>query len=242
MANDKAPPPLEDFLNRDPLSGTPGAHIVGTGLGAAGGAMAGAAVGSVAGPGGVAAGLVVGGIAGGLCGKAVAERVNPTAEIDYWRERYAAEPYYEAGRNYEDYRPAYEIGWSARAVSEVDFDTLEPSLAAEWNARRGTSSLEWEQARPATRAAWDRAGSTYFGDGDPDDSVEPGQVLDNDDVVDVLNDLLETVREREFGFQACADEVGTSNLKQVYYHGAEQCHQAADALVQLICALRRHTR
>lgn len=234
MSNGEAPPPTEDLLNRDPLSGTPGAHIVGSGLGAASGAMAGAAVCSMGGPVAVAAGLVVGGIVGGLCGKAVAERVNPTAEIDYWRERYAGDPYYQAGRSYEDYRPAYEIGWSARAVSERDFDELEPALIVEWNARRGSSGLDWAQARPAARAAWDRADCTYFGSGDPDDSVDTGEVLDNDDVVEVLNALLETARDNEFGFQACADEVGTSNLHQVVHDRAEQCHRAADELVQLI--------
>ncbi|MBT2327044.1 PA2169 family four-helix-bundle protein, partial [Variovorax paradoxus] len=165
----------------------------------------------------------------------VAERVNPTAETNYWRENYAGEPYYEAGRSYEDYRPAYKLGWSTRAVSESDFDALEPALAAQWNVRRGSSSLDWAQARPAARAAWERADSTYFASGDPDDdSVATGEVLDNEDVVEMLNALLQTARDSEFGFQACADEVGASSLQQVFHHRAEQCHQAADELVQLI--------
>ena len=36
-------------LNRDPITDEPGAHPVGTGLGATGGAVAGAAAGSIAG-------------------------------------------------------------------------------------------------------------------------------------------------------------------------------------------------
>ena len=52
--------------------------------------------------------------------------------------------------------------------------------------------------------------------------------------VDLLNELLETTRDAEFGFQACADEVAAANLQQVFYLRAEQCHQAADELVQLI--------
>jgi outer membrane lipoprotein SlyB len=64
--------------NLDPITKTPGAHPLGTGLGAAGGAAAGAAVGSTAGPLGTLAGGVVGAIAGGLAGKEIAENANPT--------------------------------------------------------------------------------------------------------------------------------------------------------------------
>lgn len=65
--------------NRDPISGAPGAHPVGTGLGAAaGGVAAGAAVGAIAGPVGMAVGAGVGAVAGGLAGKGVAEAVDPT--------------------------------------------------------------------------------------------------------------------------------------------------------------------
>jgi uncharacterized protein (TIGR02271 family) len=67
--------------NRDPITGTPGAHPVGTGVGAvAGGVAAGAAVGTVAGPIGTAVGAAVGAVAGGLAGKGVAEEVDPTVE------------------------------------------------------------------------------------------------------------------------------------------------------------------
>lgn len=65
--------------NRDPISGEPGAHPVGTAVGAtAGGVAAGAAVGSIAGPVGTAVGAAVGAVAGGLAGKGVAEKVDPT--------------------------------------------------------------------------------------------------------------------------------------------------------------------
>ena len=73
--------------NRDPITGAPGAHPVGVGLGAAaggiaGGIAAGAAVGTVAaGPVGTAVGAAVGAIAGGLGGKAVAEKLDPTVEV-----------------------------------------------------------------------------------------------------------------------------------------------------------------
>jgi phage tail tape-measure protein len=68
--------------NRDPITGAPGAHPVGVGLGAAaGGIAAGAAAGTLAaGPVGTVVGAAVGAVAGGLGGKAVAEHFDPTTE------------------------------------------------------------------------------------------------------------------------------------------------------------------
>ncbi|MGP1693055.1 MAG: ferritin-like domain-containing protein, partial [Giesbergeria sp.] len=94
--------------NRDPITNEPGAHPVGTGLGAVvGGAAAGAATGAFGGPVGAAIGGVVGAVAGGLAGKAAAEAVNPTAEEAYWREAYRDEDYVTQERTYDDYHPAY---------------------------------------------------------------------------------------------------------------------------------------
>jgi uncharacterized protein (TIGR02284 family) len=151
----------ERDLNRDPLSDEPGAHPVGTGLGAAGGALTGAAAGSIGGPIGAAVGGVIGAVVGGLAGKAAGEAVNPTAEEAYWRGQYADEPYYEAGRPFDDYGPAYRLGVTGRRPGEDDWKAVEPRLAGDWERERGTSTLNWDQARPATRAAWDRTGSLY---------------------------------------------------------------------------------
>src|SRR5688500_16560007 len=94
--------------NRDPITGTPGAHPVGTGIGATGGGAAGAAIGTaVGGPVGAAVGLAAGAIVGGLAGKGAGEAVNPTVEDTYWREQHAREPYYDRNYTYEDYGPAY---------------------------------------------------------------------------------------------------------------------------------------
>src|SRR5438067_8393636 len=96
--------------NPDPITNTPGAHPVGTGIGAAaggaagiGGAMAaGAMTGAAAGPIGAAVGAAVGAVAGGLIGKGVAEAVNPTEEHDYWRRNFSARPYAAPGSSYDD--------------------------------------------------------------------------------------------------------------------------------------------
>lgn len=219
-----------DRRNIDPVSGAPGAHPVGTGVGAAGGALAGAAVGAAGGPVGAAVGLAAGAVIGGLGGKAVAERVNPTAEDAYWRDAHAREDYYQAGRSYDDYQPAYELGWSSRARTEDSFDVLEPALANEWNLRRGQSALAWNDALPATRAAWDRADRTYYAD-----DVDMVSVADGDDeVVDVLNDLLENARDGEYGFSSLAEEVEASALKTVFSDRAAQCREAARELAEMV--------
>jgi uncharacterized protein (TIGR02284 family) len=146
----------EPDLNRDPLTDEPGAHPVGTGIGAAGGAMAGAAAGTIGGPVGTLVGGVIGAVVGGLAGKAAAEAVNPSTEEAHWRENYTSEPYFEQGRTFDDYGPAYMHGMNGRLQHETDWDSAEPRLASEWSNARASSGLDWEQARPASRAAWDR--------------------------------------------------------------------------------------
>ena len=119
-------------LNRDPITDEPGAHPVGTGVGATGGALAGAAAGTFAGPVGTMVGGVIGAVVGGLAGKAAGEAVNPTGEESHWRDNYTDEPYYEQGRDFDDYGPAYMHGVNGRMKHQGDWDTAEPMLASEW--------------------------------------------------------------------------------------------------------------
>lgn len=80
MNNDKNPENEHD-TNRDPISGEPGAHPVGTGIGAAGAGTIGTVVGGViGGPLGAVVGSVIGSVAGGLAGKGAVEKANPTVE------------------------------------------------------------------------------------------------------------------------------------------------------------------
>jgi uncharacterized protein (TIGR02284 family) len=152
-------------LNRDPISDEPGSHPVGTGVGATAGAVAGAAAGTIGGPVGMAVGGVIGAVVGGLAGKAAAEAMDPTAEEAHWRENYEREPYYEQGRTFDDYSPAYRQGYTARTQYD-DWDSAAPNLQSEWESARGGSSLSWDEARPASRAAWDRVDMNLRGDGD----------------------------------------------------------------------------
>lgn len=142
-------------MNRDPISGAPGAHPVGTGVGAVGGAIAGAAAGSVVGPVGTAVGGVVGAVVGGLAGKGASEVINPTAEDTYWRDAYRNEPYYSNAYGYEDYAPAYRVGYTHRmSNAEQNWEQAEAKMQADWDRTKGTSRLKWDEAKHATRAAW----------------------------------------------------------------------------------------
>ena len=58
--------------NRDPITGEPGAHPIGTGAGAAAGGATGATVGAIGGPVGAVIGGAVGAVVGGLAGKGAA--------------------------------------------------------------------------------------------------------------------------------------------------------------------------
>ena len=150
--------------NLDPISGAPGAHPVGTGLGAlAGGAAAGAAAGTVVGPVGTVIGAAIGAIVGGLAGKSVAESVDPTVEDAYWRENYRDRPYVssDSAASYDDYGPAYGYGVDAyRNNPERSFEEVEPGLSRDWNGRRGSSNLEWDRAKHASKDAWQRVSDT----------------------------------------------------------------------------------
>lgn len=224
--------------NRDPLSDAPGAHPVGTGVGAAGGAVTGAAFGAMGGPAGAAVGAVAGAVVGGLAGKGAAEAVNPTVEDAYWRDAYQREPYHVAGRSYEEYRPAYELGWNAAARPDADFDAFASEWEREWTIRRGASHLEWDQARPAARAAWDRAARRDVADDATVAAACTGDI-DNGDVADVLNDLLESCRDGEYGFRTSAENADAADLKALFMRHSSECAAAARELEAEIRGLGR---
>ena len=153
--------------NPDPITGAPGSHPVGTGIGAAGAGAAGVAIGTaVGGPVGSvvggAVGAVVGAVAGGLAGKGVGEAIDPTTEDAYWRENYSKRDYVRSGSQYDEYQPAYRYGWESRKQNpDKSFDEAEPMLAQNWNSTRGQSNMNWEEARPACKDAWNRCDTCY---------------------------------------------------------------------------------
>jgi hypothetical protein len=141
----------------DPSAKTHSSHLMGTGIGAvAGGAAAGAAVGTVAGPVGTVAGAAVGAVVGGLTGHSVAKAVNPSIEDAYWRENHRRQSYAK-GRSYDDYGPAYRTGYEGYAqygARGFTFEDREVNLRESYEATQ--PKLAWDEARPASRAAWQR--------------------------------------------------------------------------------------
>jgi hypothetical protein len=141
--------------NRDPITGTPGAHPVGTGVGAASAGAAGAAIGAVAGPVGAAVGLVAGAVAGGLAGKGVAEKIDPTVEDAYWKSNYSKQSYVDRNTPYESYQPAYRAGYLGRTkYPGKKYEEVEADLQRDYEKSKGAATLAWDKAKHATRDAW----------------------------------------------------------------------------------------
>lgn len=149
--------PKDKDANPDPITGAPGAHPIGTGLGAAGAGAAGAAIGAAGGPVGAVIGGAVGAVVGGLAGKGAGELVNPTVEDEYWQTNYANRPYVEEGKTYDYYRPAYEFGWTSRGrFAGKKFEDCEVDLRRDWEKTSYSKNYSWDRARFPVREAWDR--------------------------------------------------------------------------------------
>lgn len=133
-----------------------GAAVGGVTGGVAGAAAAGAAIGGVTGPVGAAAGAVAGAVVGAMAGKGLAKTADLAEEEKYWRSNYASRPYV-GGASYDDYGPAYMYGASAYGkYPGRSFDDIESELNNGWTGSRGRSSLGWDNARHASRDAWQR--------------------------------------------------------------------------------------
>jgi hypothetical protein len=102
----------------------------------------------------VGAGLI-GGIAGWLEGKTVAEGISPDEEMKYWSDNYSQRPYHQSDRTWDDYRPAYLAGIYTYSPKQR-YDEAEKNIESDWHKIRGKSQLSWDEARLATRDAWDR--------------------------------------------------------------------------------------
>lgn len=90
---------------------------------------------------------------------AVLGPVDARAEDAFWSRVFRRERYYSPGLDYEDYAPAYCVGYIGYAQYGGDFDDAEKSLCANWMRIRGDSRLSLDDARLAMRAAWDRMAS-----------------------------------------------------------------------------------
>jgi hypothetical protein len=83
--------------------------------------------------------------------------VDVAREEAYWKGVFRRERYYAAQLDYEDYAPAYCVGYTGFAQYGGTFEDAEKSLVANWVRIKGDSRLPHEKACAAIRAAWDRA-------------------------------------------------------------------------------------
>jgi uncharacterized protein (TIGR02284 family) len=132
----------------------------------------------------------------------------PVAEAEYWREMHPREPYYEVGRSFADYSTAYELGWVSYHRYGGEFDTAERVLANDWLVRKGVSTLTWGEARPAVRAAWQRAENarSLVSDGTASPEV----------VRQALADLFATVRDVELELREALSHAQAPELIAVF--------------------------
>ena len=61
--------------------------------------------------------------------------------------------------------------------------------------------------------------------------------MSNDDIIDTLNDLIETSKDGEYGFRTSAEYLKDASTKQLFTARAEECRQAAVELQQLVVQL-----
>jgi hypothetical protein len=80
-------------------------------------------------------------------------------EDTYWRSNYRSRPYAEAGYEYEDFAPAYRMGYEGYSTYNqrgLTYDQAEPYLHEDYQRRYGNHRLGWEKAKLAIRDAWNR--------------------------------------------------------------------------------------
>ena len=54
--------------------------------------------------------------------------------------------------------------------------------------------------------------------------------MDKDDVIETLNDLIETCKDGEEGFRTCAEDIKRTDLKPMFERAAMRCNEAAREL------------
>lgn len=61
--------------------------------------------------------------------------------------------------------------------------------------------------------------------------------MDEDDLIDTLNDLIETCKDGEYGFRSCAENVDSRELATLFERRAEDCREAARELQEHVVTL-----
>ncbi|MBA3530490.1 MAG: hypothetical protein H0T73_01020 [Ardenticatenales bacterium] len=88
------------------------------------------------------------------------ETIKPWLTVQkHFRDYYTTTPYYQMGRDWEFYAPAYRLGWQAAQVENnagLTWDEVQTLLAYTWRMF-SPPFAEWEQVCTAVQDAWQRA-------------------------------------------------------------------------------------
>ena len=88
---------------------------------------------------------------------------------DHFQKHYTSASYYNAERDWNDYGPAYRLGYDGYGrYAGRPYDDVETALEADWERIKGKSRLTWAQAKVSIRAAWHRVETALPGDFDGD--------------------------------------------------------------------------
>lgn len=155
-----------DVIHHDDHPGV--ADHVGEAAGGVSGVLAGAAIGSLAGPIGTVIGGIAGAVGGWWSGRAVSEAATKltTKDDDFFRSQYEKSPNRLADRNYDEVRPAYQLGHIASMnpdYSSKDFDAVEGDLKQGWSAQDKAKFGEWDSVRGYAKDAYSRGRSNMGG-------------------------------------------------------------------------------
>lgn len=93
----------------------------------------------------------------------------------YWARNYWKQAYFRADYDYEDYAPAFCVGYSGCVQYGGRFEDAEKSLCANFMRIKGDSRLTWDEAIAPIRAAWTRI------EGAPGQGVQPIGMEENRD-------------------------------------------------------------
>jgi hypothetical protein len=137
---------------------------VGEAVGSVSGAVTGAAIGSAGGPIGTIIGGIAGAAGGWWAGRTVAEAASRFTSDDdeYYRSEYENRPERLADRNYEDVRPAYQLGHVAGLNPDYQgktFDAVEYDLQRGWSNDVRARHGDWSSVRPYAEEAYSRGSS-----------------------------------------------------------------------------------
>jgi uncharacterized protein (TIGR02284 family) len=60
--------------------------------------------------------------------------------------------------------------------------------------------------------------------------------MDTDELISTLNDLIETCKDGERGFETCAEDISDPQIKSFFSNRAQSCREAAGELQELVRA------